>query len=182
MKYVKLDRRFSDVTDSDEEAEKQEISARFFGVERSGDSWDKDLESRVVVVLGEAGSGKTTEFREQAHRLRLAGRVGIFIRLESLLDGPIVAAVDDDGDAENMMAFEAWQRNSGLATFFLDSVDEVRLQGPRKFNRALGCFSSAIATAADDVSVVLSCRPNDWQYRNQLVDTRSVAPSSVLCK
>lgn len=173
MNYVQLDRRFSDVLDSDDEAEKQDISARFFGPEHSSDSWDKVLESRLVVVLGEAGSGKTTELREQARRLRLAGRVGIFIRLESFLDGPIDTAVDAEGDASNTAAFDAWQRNPGPATFFLDSVDEARLRGPRRFNDALASFSRAVASSGAGVSVVLSCRPNDWQYRTDLESVSS---------
>src|SRR5262249_9028015 len=45
-------------------------------------SWPELLHRRRVVILSEAGAGKTAEIREQARWLRREGKAAFFIRLE----------------------------------------------------------------------------------------------------
>jgi hypothetical protein len=84
----------------------------------SGISWSELLKSRLVVVLGEAGSGKTQEFRHQAERLNAAGHTAFFLRVEALLDGPLTEAFEHHADARR---FEDWCSQDPEACFFLDS-------------------------------------------------------------
>jgi len=176
MNYVPLDRRFDDLPGSESELEKQDAFA-WFRRSYGHRDWPNLLEQRFVVVLGEAGTGKTTELRQQASALRVAGEAAVFIRLDSLVDGDLDAAVDDELDSGNIEAYRAWRRTSRDVTFFLDSVDEAKLAGPGKFNRALASFVNGVADAGVVVRVVLSCRPNDWQFRTDLQRVKSALAS-----
>lgn len=66
-----LDRRFEDVAGDDiPDPEARRILAR---LNEGGTTWDGLLKHPRAVVLGEAGTGKTTEFRRQAAILNRAG-------------------------------------------------------------------------------------------------------------
>jgi hypothetical protein len=59
-------------------------------------TWEEVLNASCVVVLGEAGSGKTSELRGQAERLRTAGRAAFFLRIEDLAKDGFPTAVEGD--------------------------------------------------------------------------------------
>ena len=120
--------------------------------------WADLLSKRCSVVLGEAGSGKTTEFRQRARRCREEGRSAFFVPLEAL-------ASDGFPDAlapEDAAAFEKWRMGDSVAFFFLDSLDEAKLarhklaHGLRKFGHGVGL------AAIHRARVVISCRGSDW--------------------
>jgi hypothetical protein len=120
--------------------------------------WADILSKRCSVVLGEAGSGKTTEFRQRARRCREEGRNAFFVPLEAL-------ASDGFPDAlapEDAVAFEKWRMGDSVAFFFLDSLDEAKLarhklaHGLRKFGHGVGL------AAIHRARVVISCRGSDW--------------------
>jgi predicted NACHT family NTPase len=66
-RFIELDRRFIDVTElaDPEESALRSYTASLLGKE-AGISWPGLLKSRIVVILGEPGSGKTWELRNQA--------------------------------------------------------------------------------------------------------------------
>jgi len=73
--FIELDRRFCQL-DPKEDLEKAALdsyTASLLGRE-SGLGWKDLLEHRLVVVLGEPGSGKTEEFRERAKTLQAEGK------------------------------------------------------------------------------------------------------------
>src|SRR6266542_1965086 len=83
-----------------------------------------------VVILAEAGTGKTHELRETARGLRREGKAACFRRIEELAaDGLENALVDG-----NVEEFSKWLAGHNTAWFFLDSVDEARLANPRFFD------------------------------------------------
>jgi hypothetical protein len=98
--------------------------------------WNELLAHRRVILLAEASSGKSEEFRNQQRALSLQGKPAFFIRLEELADQGFEAALDP-GNAE---AFAKWCGGTEWAYFFLDSVDEARLNR-KSFDTALKKFA-----------------------------------------
>jgi type II secretory pathway predicted ATPase ExeA len=68
------------------ESESQDTDFEFWFEQASGGglTWDALLKKRLVVVLGEAGIGKTYEFRQQAQRLQSEEKAAFFVPLNSL--------------------------------------------------------------------------------------------------
>src|SRR5689334_4618840 len=87
--------------------------------------WSDLLEYRRVVLLAEASSGKTEEFRHQAETLISQGKAAFFVRIEDLADEGFEAALEPSA----VDAFKHWRDISAddEGWFFLDSVDEARL-------------------------------------------------------
>jgi len=73
-RFIELDRRFLDVTEltEPEESALRSYTASLL-VKEAGIGWADLLESRIVVILGEPGSGKTWELRNQAKLLKNRG-------------------------------------------------------------------------------------------------------------
>lgn len=70
--YVDLDRRFQPLTEAN--AEDLEVLDAFPGYMSSALTWSDILKKRRVVILAEAGSGKSKELEAQARQLAKAGR------------------------------------------------------------------------------------------------------------
>jgi len=121
-------------------------------------TWSDIQKERLVVVLGEAGVGKTYEFREQARRLQSQAKAAFFIQL-NLLDRQEDWVSALDGQAT---LFEKWKGSADPGIFFLDAVDEARLTGPAALHRALNCVKRALAGNLDRVSFFISSRISDW--------------------
>jgi hypothetical protein len=68
---VNVDRTFS-MFHEENEASDQDHNYWFhrYSIDQKSLSWAKLTEKRVVVILGEAGIGKTHEFKAQAKRLK----------------------------------------------------------------------------------------------------------------
>ena len=157
-RFVDLSRRFRDLTKA--ELEEPEFLASLNEREvLSPDGWPEILRYPRVILLAEAGSGKTAEMREQTKRLKAEKKHGFFVALESLDRENLTELMS----REEECAFTAWKSDGhSPAWFFLDAVDELKLtQG--KLERALGRFAKVIDGALDRAHVVISCRPNDWR-------------------
>src|ERR1700730_9427395 len=116
MPYVDLSRRFRDLTQA--ELESPELLAHLNDSSPSADGWEKLLQSPRILVLAEAGSGKTAEMREQANRLMAAGKPAFFIPLETLDRELLLSPLEQQ-------RLEAWKvDDQTTAWFFLDAVDE----------------------------------------------------------
>jgi hypothetical protein len=156
--FVDLSRRFRDLTQAELDA--PEVLASLNDEEHfPAACWSELLEHRRVLLLAEAGSGKTMEMREQVKRLRQEGKYAFFIALESLDRDQLT----DSLSVPEEQAFNAWKAEGRInAWFFLDAVDELKLtQG--KLERALGRFAKAIDGLLNQVHVVISSRPTDWR-------------------
>lgn len=89
-----------------------------------GYTWDDLLHSKRVLIISEAGAGKTYECREQSKRLWAAGEPAFFIELTALATDELRSLLDVDEEAR----LDAWiASQSEVATFFLDSIDELKL-------------------------------------------------------
>lgn len=163
--YVELDRTFLDYSD-ELDIEGSAWKSYFAGL--SGNlNWEKLLQSRYVVILGEAGSGKTWELEAQTEKIKKIGQIAFFIRIEALANQILSAALD----ASDLAPFSKWQNGIDSATFFLDSVDEAKLQKPQAFYDALNALVKGIGPAAiKRMRVVVSCRVSEWRGKADLCE------------
>lgn len=172
---VHVDRSFRDI-DAEDLNEPEHLSMlRAFGLP-TGTGWDELLLSERVVVLAEAGSGKTHEMQQLTSRLVADGRSAFFVPLEMLADQdlPEILAAKA-GDRER---FENWRMDdSEPAWFFLDAVDELKLRRGI-LRRALAPVARALGDARARANIVLSSRPTDWQPGADLDTFREYLPPS----
>jgi hypothetical protein len=118
-----------------------------------------DLEQRWrVAVLAEASSGKTWELKARTEVATAAGRYGFYLTVADLAAHGVVKAVDWQVSDQ----LEAWRRSDQEAWFYLDSVDEARLEG-HKFELALNQFGRWAGEALSRAHVVISSRVTDWR-------------------
>ncbi|HPY41636.1 MAG TPA: hypothetical protein PLM98_14025, partial [Thiolinea sp.] len=103
----------------------------------------------------EAGSGKTHECRAQAKLLWDKGEPAFFIELASLASKELRNLLDDEEEKR----FDAWLLSqSDVATFFLDSYDELKLSRG-SFDLALKSLKKAINSQFHRVRIVITTRP-----------------------
>jgi hypothetical protein len=126
-------RSFRDLSDAEvADIEKASALARFGWTSSFG--WDELLRSHRVLIVSEAGAGKTYECQAQQAKLWKAGEPAFFLDLAALAGSSVREMLGGDGEEERL---DAWLRSqSEIATFFLDSIDELKLT-LGKFDQAL---------------------------------------------
>lgn len=175
--YIDLQRRFRDAADEDPVDPGYGALLGEHGV-GEGIGWPDLLESDRVVLLAEAGSGKTMEMRAQARRLVEEGKAAFFAPVEYLDREPFADLLP----AEDSARFETWLADpEAPAWFFLDAVDELKLS-EGKLDRALRRFSQAIDGRLDRARIVISCRPSDWRRQHDLDVVRDRLPAPPATK
>lgn len=156
--YIDVQRRFRDLTKAELEDSDFLASLDDTGL-GSSVGWAEILTSSRVILLAEAGSGKTAEMREQARRLVSEGKAAFFVPLEALDAEPLTDLLL----SEESRRLLGWKEDGQApAWFFLDAVDELKLIDG-KLDRALRRFAKAIESHTDRARVIISCRPNDWR-------------------
>ncbi|MEP7120379.1 MAG: hypothetical protein ABJE95_05705 [Byssovorax sp.] len=139
-------------------------------------NWIQVLPGPCLVVLGEAGIGKTSELRGQAQRLRSEGHGAFFVPIDALAKDGLEIAIEGSAGA-----FEDWKQGQAEAWFFLDSVDEAKFTG-ESLQRAIKKLASALSGALGRCHVVVSSRHSDWNERDKeelsLFADRLIKPSS----
>ncbi len=159
--YVELDRRFRELGENiePEQAALDSYTSVLLGHD-TGVSWNDLLKRRLVVVLGEPGSGKTYEFRHRCEQVRSDGVRAFYVRLDALAAEHLRSTLDPDRWGE----FLKWQQTNDPATFFLDSVDEAKFHKTADFYRALDRFCSALGTEClKRATILFSSRIREWQ-------------------
>lgn len=120
-----------------------------------GFGWDKLLESQRVLIISEAGAGKTYECRAQQQALWNQGEPAFYLELAELTKDKL----EDLLSADEVERFKAWRiSQSDVATFFLDSIDELKLT-LGSFETALKRLGNAIAGQLGRVRIVITTRP-----------------------
>jgi hypothetical protein len=172
MDYVDLNRRFVEIN------EKEELDPDTYqslaGLKSFGFLWEDLLKKSRVVILAEAGMGKTEELKAQTRKLRKDGKYAFFCRIEDLAEEGLVNSLDID-PCQDEELFEDWQRSSQPGYFFLDSVDEARLNG-QSFEKALRKLAKALGSSADSVFIFVTSRISDWQPETDLVTFNRLLP------
>ena len=121
----------------------------------TGTTWDDLLRSKRVLIVGEAGTGKTYECRHQAKRLWESGQPAFFIEMAALATGDLRSLMDD----EEEVSLDMWlSSQSDVATFFLDSIDELKLT-LGSFEQALKRLKKGIHSQLGRARIVTTTRP-----------------------
>lgn len=81
-------------------------------------AWTDLLALYRVVILAEAGTGKTHEMQAQAEQLRADGRHAFFVPIEDLVQGTF----EDVLTIGQPQEYHDWLESDFPAWFFLDSV------------------------------------------------------------
>jgi hypothetical protein len=124
-------------------------------------------------LLAEAGSGKTREMQEHKERLVKDGKYAFFIAIEQLDSEDLPDILSRQaGESER---FEAWVGSDETATFFLDSVDELKLIHG-KLEKALGRLNKAVKDYQQRTQIIISCRPTDWRPIEDLETFERIFP------
>jgi hypothetical protein len=173
--YLDLERRFLKVSDDENPENMAQVSyllASLRGQEQ-GYSWPDILQDQIVIILGEPGSGKTTELKFKSEELRKKGKWAFFVRLDQLVTGTFDAALGE----ETKKSFNKWQQGQGQAFFFFDSVDESKLRKPDDFQMVLDRISDAIRVKhLKHATLIFSSRISEWRPATDLNEVRRRFP------
>ena len=105
--------------------------------------------------MSEAGAGKTYECQSQQGKLWKAGEPAFFLDLATLAGSTVRDMLGTDEEER----FDAWLRSqSEIATFFLDSIDELKLT-LGKFDQALKRLNKALAGQLGRTRIIITTRP-----------------------
>jgi hypothetical protein len=169
--FIDLERRLRDLTK--EELEEPEHLATMNDPRYGASiSWADLLLHPRILLLAEAGSGKTIEMREQSKRLVAQGKFAFFLPLEGLDRDPLPAILS----MREERAFDAWKADGrSVGWFFLDAVDELKLT-EGKLDRALLKFAKAIDGHLHRAHTLISCRPSDWRPDFDMATVRTRLP------
>lgn len=161
LTYVDLHRRFSSIEPEQPFSAEawQGFGRSFFG----GLGWDDLLERPRVVVLAEAAAGKSAEFRAQAKALRGQDKSAFYLTVESLAS----YGLDGSLGRDDATLLANWHQGSAPAWFFLDSVDEARLNH-KGVEQALNRFARELGQSYDRARILLSCRGSIWTGKSDL--------------
>lgn len=118
-------------------------------------TWDQLMKVDRVLIVSEAGMGKTHECQMQQRRLWEAGEPAFFLELMRLAAEPL----DRQFDAEEAKRFASWKEaQTERAFFFLDSVDELKLT-PHSFDSTLKIFAATLGDNLGRACIVITTRP-----------------------
>jgi hypothetical protein len=174
LPYIPLDRRFFEWREKEhDELTDPDVLGRF-GLSDHSKGWDDLLKRRRVVILAEAGSGKSDEMEEQARRLTAEGKLAFYATVQDVGRQGLEPAFK----ATDRPRFTAWRNNDQAAIFLLDSIDEAKLDNIR-LERALQNIADAIVGAEGRAHIILSGRHTDWQFRRdrqRLTDILPIPP------
>lgn len=121
-------------------------------------TWQDLHEKPVTVIVGEAGIGKTCEFKNEVKRLQDDGKAAFFIELSQLIDRESWGLALEQSEP----AYSRWQASSEDGYFFLDAVDEARLTSHAAFKKALTVVLAGLRQHLSRVRITISSRWTDW--------------------
>jgi predicted DCC family thiol-disulfide oxidoreductase YuxK len=155
--HIELHRKFVEYqADDTPEALAQRSYLLGFSEREQGETWSVLMKHRLVVILGEPGSGKTSELRAQQER---QSENSFFLELNRLVTEEVSSILDDEGNHR----LGEWKKERGEATFFLDAVDESKIQRTDDFFTALDRVKKAIGPAMPRARFVISSRISAWR-------------------
>lgn len=120
-----------------------------------GLDWSDLLRSSRIMIISEAGAGKTFECRSCQKALWKANEPAFFLELAELARSPL----KDMLTAAEERRFDEWlAAENEVATFLLDSIDELKLtQG--SFEQALKRLAKALEGRLDRARIIITTRP-----------------------
>jgi hypothetical protein len=167
---IELQRSFS----AEKDLPKSEDWNDFVERRRGALTWRQLHEQPLTVVVGEAGIGKTIEFEIECERLAREGKPAFFVALNQLVDSESWELTLRHAYER----FERWKSGDETAYFFLDAVDEARLQRHSDFAKALAVVQKALRAGLPRVRIAISSRWTDWTIEGvrAALETHLAAP------
>jgi hypothetical protein len=124
--------------------------------------WSTLLESPRVLLVAEAGAGKTHECGAQADYLFKRGEAAFFLRLETVAASGIRSSLNGE---QFKKRFDDWRASSSqIGFFFFDSIDELQLVHG-DFRNALKRVHEDLEGALGRATVLVTSRPVDIDRR-----------------
>ena len=160
-RHIQLNRTFHALSDYARESDDVDLSQAFHVGKRL--EWEDLYREYRVILLSEAGSGKTEEIGHAAEALRSAGKPSFFLRLEHVADDFDIAF-----EVGTLSEFEGWLLSQEEGWIFLDSVDEARLKSPSDFERAIKKLSQRISIAKARSHIFITGRPHAWRPKTDM--------------
>ena len=121
----------------------------------SDTNWQDLLQSKRVLIVSEAGSGKTYECQEKCKQLWNAGQAAFYLELAALANGDLRSMLTPEEEKR----FDEWLLSqSEVATFFLDSYDELKLS-LGSFEQSLKRLAKQISGRLERARIVITTRP-----------------------
>lgn len=149
-----IERSFQDIPD-DKITEAEQIAFLMDLGWHKGSNWADLLKSKRILIISEAGAGKTYECRTQQQVLWAAGEPAFYVELADLARNNLRDLLSHDEE----IRFDTWHASqSDVATFFLDSIDELKLS-LGSFEQALKRLAKAVAGQLGRVRVIITSRP-----------------------
>ena len=170
--YIELNRTFrqlsSDINDDPKTDDFDLVGALNYHFNKHL-NWEELLKESRVILLAEAGAGKTHEIRHVADKLRSEGRAAFFLRLEHVVD-----YLEGSFEVGNYHEFQHWLSSNKEGWLLLDSVDEARLKHAIDFEKAIRYLSIHISPAIQRVHLIITSRVTAWRPMTdlQLCNTR----------
>ncbi|MDX1296650.1 MAG: hypothetical protein R3260_00205 [Pseudomonas sp.] len=133
--------------------------------------WSNLLSEYRVILLSEAGSGKTEEIRNTARKLRQDGKPAFFVRIEHVSQD-----FEDAFEEGSFEEFSAWAASGEEGWLLLDSVDEARLRDPKDFERAIRKLGRLLVRVLQQAHIVITGRTTAWRAKTDLLLCRTALP------
>jgi hypothetical protein len=167
--FIPLDRTFQELAFEESAGDDADLTRRW----RRPDAlrWPALLREHRVILLSEAGSGKTAEIRNIARELRKQGRPSFFVRIEH-----VTQSFEDAFEEGNFEEFGVWAASGDEGWLFLDSVDEARLRDPKDFERAIKKLGRSLAPMLQQAHIVITGRTTAWRAKTDLLLCRAALP------
>ncbi|MDQ6958448.1 MAG: hypothetical protein Q9M24_04970 [Mariprofundaceae bacterium] len=167
MDYINLNRSFVPIS-KDHEFNEDDFDYAFLFDKSRQVRWSNILELKRVVILAESGVGKTEEIRATTERIRGIDEYAFFLRLEHLCDD-----FETSFEVGNINEYNDWLTSDTPAWFFLDSVDEARMHGPKKFETAIRKLSLQLGEHKQRARICITSRPSEWRAKSDMALLKS---------
>ena len=160
--FIELEREFAELSDCERSPDEINLFEAF-RVGKPPLCWGTLISENRVVILAEAGAGKTSEIRQITKKLIADGKPAFFLRLERVRHGLEMAF--EVGSFEN---FRQWRSSDVEGWLFLDSVDETRLLDPRDFELAISKLAVELEGALPRTHIFITSRYSSWRHHDDL--------------
>lgn len=169
--FIQLERTFHELTVDEKESDDSEFRRSFSN--RSKLRWNDLLKFPRVILLSEAGAGKTAEILHTTKRLRSDGQRAFFVRIEHVVHDFESSFEVGTGTAEE---FYEWMSSGERGWLLLDSVDEARLRDPKDFETAIRKIGKILRSNLQNVHIVITGRTTAWRPSTDLHLCKSIFP------
>ena len=159
--FIDLNRRFYKAADQNNpEALAQDSYLLSVLGDKGSLGWSEILQQHLVVILGEPGSGKSTELFHKMDELCDQSKYAFLLRLDRLVNESFLAVLGEN----KMTMFRKWKQGRGPAWFFFDSIDESKLRKPDDFLTVIDKISEAIGILElRRAFITFSSRISEWR-------------------